>query len=228
MPRITHGYTKRGARPPEYLIWGGMLKRCLDEKDGGQLRYGGRGIRVCDRWKLGEDNLSAYECFLFDIGPRPSPKHSVERRDNDKGYEPSNCYWATWTEQQRNRSSNRMILYRGQMMPLTAAAELANLNPATVFGRLNLGWTDDEAINTPFDQIPHTRKRRKLKFDQAVEMSVRRLRGEKCRILASDYGVGESLPGEIIRGQCWADALAKAKQIIADPFLLAIMLKARS
>lgn len=87
----THGKSKTA----EYEVWGGMIKRCRNEKSTGYPDYGGRGITVCDRW-------NDFENFLEDMGLRPSPFHSIERKDVNGNYEPENCKWATKTEQSRN------------------------------------------------------------------------------------------------------------------------------
>lgn len=145
--RATHGFTRQGRRPSEYMIWDSMRRRCADPD---KTRYGGRGISVCDRWMNGEGPLTAFECFLADMGPRPSKKHSVDRYpDNDGNYEPSNCRWATDEEQGRNKSNNHIVEFQGQRMPITAAAEAAGLNANTVFGRIKLGWTKEDALSTP-------------------------------------------------------------------------------
>ena len=89
-----------GWKSSEYTIWAGIRQRCLNPKGTAFHNYGGRGIRVCERW-------GHFENFLADIGPRPSKTHSIERRDNDGDYEPGNCYWATPAEQQRNKRSNK-------------------------------------------------------------------------------------------------------------------------
>jgi plasmid maintenance system antidote protein VapI len=80
----------------EYRCWWMMLDRCLNPKNEAFKNYGGRGITVCLRWR-------DFHKFFADMGPKPSPQHSLDRRDNDGHYEPSNCRWATRAEQQRNR-----------------------------------------------------------------------------------------------------------------------------
>ena len=84
-----------------------MKKRCLDPKNKGYARYGGRGITVCQRWLVGEGGMTGVECFVLDMGKKPSPKHSVDRIDNDGNYEPANCRWATARDQARNTSRSR-------------------------------------------------------------------------------------------------------------------------
>lgn len=149
--RTTHGHTKSGVKKhPLYNTWNSMVRRCRDRNTEGFEHYGGRGIKVCNRWSMGENGLSAFACFLSDMGDRPSPDHSIDRWPNNNGnYEPSNCRWATQKQQQRNRRSNRIVSFKGVMVPLTVAAELAGINPNTVWCRLKLGWSMDDAINRP-------------------------------------------------------------------------------
>lgn len=107
--RKTHGAGGYDRRTTEYNTWVGMVQRCTNPKNIGWRLYGGRGIAVCERWRW------SFESFLADMGAKPSPTHSIDRIDNDRGYDcgacpdciernaRANCRWATPTEQSRNR-----------------------------------------------------------------------------------------------------------------------------
>lgn len=104
----THGMSKTS----EYKIWQGMRQRCENENDKDFPNYGGRGIRVCDRW-------GSFENFLADMGPRPAGM-SIDRKKVDGNYSPSNCRWATPTTQNRNRRDNLLVERDGQIGPLSS------------------------------------------------------------------------------------------------------------
>jgi hypothetical protein len=127
---------------PEYGIWESMLRRCLNPKHKAFKDYGGRGITVCDRWR-------DFSAFYADIGPRPSPRHSLERKDGNGNYEPTNCRWATKREQQRNTRRNVRLTFRGETRCLAEWADIMGLKRELVRGRIRLGWDAERALTTP-------------------------------------------------------------------------------
>lgn len=92
-----HGHAKQRAASLTYRSWSKMLQRCRDSKNNRYAMYGGRGIKVCDRW------VSSFADFLADVGPRPSKTHSIDRIEVDGDYEPGNCKWSTALEQRHNQ-----------------------------------------------------------------------------------------------------------------------------
>lgn len=116
-----------------------MNTRCNNERSRSYKDYGGRGIKVCERW-------CKFENFFSDMGKRPSQKHSLDRIDNDGDYEPGNCRWATLKEQRRNRSDTRWVTVHGRQMSLAEAVETLGLNYSRVLARLRLGWSDERAL----------------------------------------------------------------------------------
>lgn len=129
---------------PELFVWRDMNRRCSSSSRSDFAHYGGRGIKVCDRWR------ESFENFLADMGHRPSPKHSIDSIDNDGNYEPGNCRWATQKEQTRNFCRNRLITARGKTQCQAAWAEELGVSSVLINQRLDkLGWTEEEAVTVP-------------------------------------------------------------------------------
>lgn len=128
---------------PEYRCWQTMRLRCYEPANAAYKDYGARGITVCDRW------LESPANFLADMGPKPSPKHELDRRDNDKGYSPENCRWVTRSVNDRNRRSNRMVTYLGETQPLVYWCERFDIRQDTAKHRLDAGWTPEATFTTP-------------------------------------------------------------------------------
>lgn len=141
--RTTHGQSAS----PEYRCYKGMLNRCYNPNTREYPNYGGRDIRVCERW------LEDFTNFLADMGPRPSPKHSIDRIDVNGNYEPTNCRWADQYQQQNNRRDNRLISHEGKVYTLSQLARMAVVDRPTLAKRLDRGWTVQAAISMPADPI---------------------------------------------------------------------------
>ena len=118
--RLVHGNAMVGRYTSEYYIWQNMRRRCYDVKTKAYKNYGGRGIKVCDRWE-------SFKNFLDDMGKRPSKNHSLDRFPNNNGdYEKSNCRWASKHDQDRNRRTNIWVTYKGELMVLNDIIKMIN------------------------------------------------------------------------------------------------------
>lgn len=145
---MSHGLTRGGKFSAEYRAWMKMLHRCYAPTYHRYDRYGGRGIGVCELWR------SSAVAFISDMGPKPSPKHSLDRINNDGNYEPENCRWATKSEQIANSSKARNLDVFGNIMCVTAAAATFGIKESTLRQRLNRGWTLERALKQPVRRWP--------------------------------------------------------------------------
>lgn len=136
-------------RPPERQAWDNLKSRCLNPAHPGYHRYGGRGITICDAWK------NSYETFLADVGLRPSPAHSIDRIDNNRGYEPGNCRWSTRSEQGRNKRANHLLTFNGVTDCVAGWADRLGVTAKLLAGRLDLGWSVERTLTTP-RQVAYT------------------------------------------------------------------------
>lgn len=131
----------------EHNVWMDMRNRCTNPKNRRYYRYGARGIKVCERW-------NSFVLFMEDMGPCPIG-HSIDRKDNDGDYEPTNCRWADDTQQLRNFSRNRMLTFNGETKCLSAWAEHAGIHGTLLSYRLKAGWSMERALTTPVKNRDH-------------------------------------------------------------------------
>lgn len=139
---LRHGETLGGKSTSEYTAWKAMHSRCRNPNNKRFEHYGGRGIDVCERWRV-------FENFLTDMGRRPTSQHSLDRIDNDLGYEPGNCRWAIPHVQMTNRTVTRFVEVDGSNVPIATLAKRNGIPANTLRSRILNGWSLDDALNRP-------------------------------------------------------------------------------
>ena len=130
---------------PLHIIWQSMNKRCNNKNSEHYNSYGGRGIKVCKEW-------TSFIIFAKDMGSKPSSKHSLERRNNNKGYNKNNCYWATPSEQARNKRNTILLTYNNKTQCLIDWANELDIHYHTISSRLKAGLSIQEALSTKPNQ----------------------------------------------------------------------------
>ncbi len=139
--RAANASSKDQRQMPEYRSWRNMLTRCFNTNSDTFAHYGGRGISVCARWR------GSFIDFLADMGPRPTPLHTLERVDNEQGYNPRNCTWATRKAQTRNRRVTLSLTYQGRTQSIAAWAEELGIGFDCLRSRVGkLGWSAEQAL----------------------------------------------------------------------------------
>ena len=136
-----HGYAKFKNKKPEYFAWQNMKDRCYNIKSPVYKDYGGRGIFVCEKW------LNSFVSFISDMGEKPTTKHSLERVDNNKGYSPSNCIWATRKQQTANQRRSVRLTINGETLLQEEWAEKLNVRSSYFSYHLKKNKTADEIYN---------------------------------------------------------------------------------
>jgi hypothetical protein len=220
--RTTHGHSGR-RRTATYATWEAIKSRCHTPSHSSFAEYGGRGIAVCERWR------ESFESFLADMGTRP-PGLTIDRIDGARGYEPGNCRWASYAEQNRNLRTNRILRHDGREMCLADWALETGLTATCISSRLRRRWPIAEALSF----APHARGRAPDTFARGDRSGARRhpdriLRGEKsprAKLTARDVedvrrncasgstqaaeaarlGVSKGTIGFITRGETWRTA----------------------
>lgn len=140
---FTKMHTTHGGRHTRlYGIWCGMKNRCYNENVVSFPDYGGRGITVCSEWL---DNFAAFRDWALANGYRDDL--SIDRRNNDMGYSPDNCRWATGTDQANNKRTSRSVTLNGESRTIAEWSKLTGINASVLSWRARNGWTPEEIIN---------------------------------------------------------------------------------
>jgi hypothetical protein len=193
----THGLRKT----PEYMIWNGMKQRCHNSKYSGYARYGAKGIFVCDEW------MNDFVRFYEDMGPRPSPQHSIEREDSKGPYASWNCRWATLKEQANNKV--RTIIINGKT--ISEISEETGLDMMTIRGRYYRGLSPERIMSAEFlerQDKPGFNRGENAPMAKIKEDDVRKIRalvagGMMQKDVAPMFGISKSAVGFIISGKRW-------------------------
>jgi hypothetical protein len=142
---MKHGYARVGKKTTEYKRWEGINKRCNNKNGSRYAFYGAKGITVCDRWK------TSFLNFFEDMGLCP-PGYELDRIDNTKGYEPTNCRWVTLKENKRNMSNNHPVTINAETKIVIEWCEDFNIPKGVVYQRIHRGWPENEwfkPVNSP-------------------------------------------------------------------------------
>jgi hypothetical protein len=189
--------TKHGmCYTPTYRSWQNMKRRCYDTNNNRYKYYGGRGISVCDRW------LESFANFYADMGKKPSPKHTIERKRTDGNYEPSNCAWATRAEQNRNYGRNVRVELGGDVVIAQDADASIGLRKGTVARRMKRGWTATQATSCP------------LVRSRAPDLSGMRV-GKLVAICRAGSNIGGAARRQVALWECRCDC-GKLRVVRAD------------
>ncbi len=137
---LTHGHSRLGKVSKTYRSWSSMKRRCNAPKGKNWENYGGRGIKVCERWLK-------FENFLEDMGERPEGL-TLERIDNNEGYNPSNCRWIPLKEQARNKRVSVFVNYKGTRRTIAEWSRALQINVNTLRSRLKSGWSIERSFIT--------------------------------------------------------------------------------
>ena len=184
-----HGLT----HTPLYNVWNSMRQRCGNPIAASYPYYGGRGITVCERWAL-------FDNFLSDMGPRPTPKHQIDRIDNNGPYSPENCRWALRSVQAQNKRNNRAITANGETLLLADWARRLGCSPSAILSRIKAGMPEADAVTKPIPARPNS----KLRDEEAALIRV--LHGVRSgRELAREFGVDRKTIANIVSGRIFAD-----------------------
>lgn len=139
---LRHGHCRDYKQSPEHVVWTHMKQRCLNPRCKQFSDYGGRGIRIHPAW------VQSFEAFYADVGPRPTPKHSIDRIDNNGHYEPGNAQWSTKAIQQANRRNSNRLTLNGETLTLVQWARKLGVSYQCLQGRIKRGLALERVLHS--------------------------------------------------------------------------------
>lgn len=182
------------AKHPLYPRWRTIINRCFNPKSVGYVRYGGRGISVCERWL-------SFPAFVEDMGMPPQPNMQIDRTDNNLGYSPSNCQWVTPKQNTLNRSNNVVCTFQGVEKTVSEWAEHLGLRPGTLFMRLkHMGI--DRALSRPVSSAKGSDFVNRTTLTEETALAIKHSSGS-LKVVARQYGVSLSTVSSIRNGKTW-------------------------
>ena len=140
-----------------YRTWARIKQKTRNPKTPNYKKYGAKGIDVCDEW------FNSFVVFFDYVGEKPFPKATIDRIDNSKGYEPGKVRWATYKEQENNRTNNRIIDIDGVKLTVSQWADKAGISYRVILTRLRMGWTVKDAVSLPISKLKYKNRSDKEK-----------------------------------------------------------------
>lgn len=193
--KSNRGRTKHGMHgSPEYAAWMAMKRRCLPNSVDRRY-YADKGVAVCPEWQ------KSFQAFYASVGPRPSPKHSLDRYPDCNGnYQPDNVRWATASEQKLNARNAVLITFRGKTQNAIKWASEIGLNTSVITRRLKKGWPVERVLSSSNYSLGEARASSRLTNTQVKEIRDSSL---SCKKTGAIYGVSPSTINEIRRRLTW-------------------------
>ncbi|WP_294742041.1 hypothetical protein [uncultured Exiguobacterium sp.] len=194
--------THKSSRTRLYSAWQNMKMRCFNPNNNRYDRYGGRGITVCEEWK---DDFVAFQKWALENGY--DEKKTIDRIDNDKGYSPDNCRWATGKEQSRNRSTTLSVDYEGANYSLVEVAELSGVPHDVLKLRYRAGDRGERLVRPVGEDWTRMTGEKnanaKITAEIALDIKQRLAKKETAVSIAASHGISKYLVYDIKRGKTW-------------------------
>lgn len=191
---------------PLFRTWLAMKRRCYNPRSHGYPDYGGRGITVCDEWR------NDFAVFFKDMGEKPSPEYTLERKRVNENYCKDNCKWATLEEQANNKRNSRFIEAGGKTQTLQQWSRETGCHPTTILARIAIGMTEAEAVTTPVMTDNH----RQLTADQVRQIRAMKATAGGQSAVGRLYGVSKTVITRIWDGSAYRD-IPGADEVAAIP-----------